>query len=157
MILAIDPGTTESAYCIYDPVQHRVDMCDILANETLLRKLRAGAFEGYKPAIEMVASYGMPVGREVFETVLWIGRFVESLYPVESQLVYRLDVKTHLCKSAKAKDANIRQAILDAFPRTGGGATPQVGTKSKPGPLFGVRSHIWSALAVAMYAGREEF
>jgi hypothetical protein len=50
----------------------------------------------------------------------------------------------------RAKDPNIRQALLDIFPGTGGGATPQIGTKAKPGPLYGVTSHAWSALAVAI-------
>lgn len=43
-------------------------------------------------------------------------------------------------------------ALLDLFPRTGGGATPQIGTKAKPGPLYGVSSHAWAALGVAVTA-----
>jgi hypothetical protein len=95
-------------------------------------------------ACEMIASYGMAVGKEVFETCVWIGRFVEIAYePV--QLVYRRDVKLHLCHSPRAKDANVRQALID---RLG----PQ-GTKKNPGPTYGMKSHLWAALAVAVYAG----
>ena len=109
---------------------------------------------GLQPVIEMVASYGMPVGREVFETVRWIGRFHEAFGGAE--YVYRKDVKIHLCQSMRAKDANVRQAILDLFPPAGGGKVPQVGTKLQPGPLYGVRKDIWSALAVALtFSGRD--
>lgn len=30
------------------------------------------------------------------------------------------------------------------------GIDPQVGTKAKPGPLYGVKGHSWSALAVVL-------
>src|SRR5690606_27297734 len=66
-------------------------------------------------AYEMVASYGMPVGREVVETVLWTGRFVERWSPYDATKVYRREVKTHLCGSMKAKDPNVWQAIIDRF------------------------------------------
>jgi hypothetical protein len=39
----------------------------------------------------------------------------------------------------------VRQALID---RLG----PQ-GTKKNPGPTYGMRSHLWAALAVAVYAG----
>ena len=95
-------------------------------------------------AIEMIASYGMPVGREVFETCVWIGRFVESWRaPDDVLLVYRRDVKLYLCGSPRAKDANIWQALKDKL--------GEVGTKAKPGPLYGVQSHARAALAVAVY------
>ncbi|MDB5975178.1 MAG: hypothetical protein JWR07_1938 [Nevskia sp.] len=104
-------------------------------------------------AVEMIASYGMPVGREVFETCVWIGRFKQAWYsPDEVMLVYRKDVKLHLCGSPRAKDPNVRQALIDLYPATGGGKTPQIGTKAKPGPLFGVTSHAWPALGVALTA-----
>ena len=64
--------------------------------------------------------------------------------------LYRRDVKMHLCQNASANDANIRRAILDLFPRTGGGKTPQSGTKSQPGPLYGVTNHVVAALGVAL-------
>ena len=150
MIFAIDPGPTQSAWCEYKT--GKVVDSAIEPNTYVLQRLvnmrRRWAFGG-KLAIEMVACYGMPVGAEVFETCLWVGRFWEASR-TEPVLVYRKDVKMHLCGSMRAKDGNIRQALLDTFEATGGGKTPQVGTKSQPGPLYGVRSHIWSALAVAV-------
>jgi len=152
-ILALDPGTTESGYCAL--VDGEVAAAGVMRNEDLLAYLaRANwALDGYGLSIEMVASYGMPVGREVFETVRWIGRFQQAWHAPEAvRLVYRQDVKLHLCQSPKAKDSNVRQAVLDRFAPTGGGKTPQVGTKNRPGPLYGVSSHAMSALAVAIYS-----
>jgi hypothetical protein len=85
----------------------------------------------------------MPVGAEVFTTCRWIGRFEERCKtPVK--LVFRKDVKMHLCGTPRAKDGNIRQSLIDKH--------GIVGTKKNPGPLFGVSSHIWAALAVGDYA-----
>jgi hypothetical protein len=154
MILAIDPGTSQSGWCIYE--DGRVLDSGVDANKEILHLIRArGTVCGPLPklAIEMIASYGMAVGKEVFETCVWIGRFVEAYdNPDAAWLIYRREVKLHLCGTTQAKDANIRQALLDMFPATGGGKTPQVGTKGQPGPLFGVTSHAWSALGVAVTA-----
>lgn len=146
MITAIDPGTEKSAVltlshgCACNP--------EIMDNSKVLEAARNGAFINGSGlvAIEMIACYGMPVGREVFETCLLIGRLLEALErdKIPTRLVYRRDVKIHLCGSMKAKDANIRQALIDKY-----GAP---GTKRNPGPTFGVTSHLWSALAIADYA-----
>jgi hypothetical protein len=152
-IFAIDPGNTQSAYCIYSPCTHAIEQCGIVENHKLKSKLREHTQWQYQFAIEMVASYGMPVGKDIFETVLWIGRFVETVERSnlhKASLVYRKEVKHILCGSLKAKDANIRQAVIDRFPATGGGKNPTVGTKSKPGPLFGVSKDIWAAIGVAL-------
>lgn len=151
-LLAVDPGNEQSGYCIYDG--ERVLTSGVCPNGDMAEMIHAGPFD--ELAIEMIASYGMPVGREVFETCVWIGRFIECYRdPDAVRLVYRKDVKLHLCGSPKAKDTNIRQALLDMFPRTGGGKTPQVGTKKQPGPLFGVSSHAWAALGVAVTAAHQ--
>ena len=148
MIFAIDPGTTQSGWVLYEP--HRVIDSGVSDNYDMLEWVKAGQGASIL-ALEMVASYGMAVGKEVFETVRWVGRFQQAWHqPERVKLVYRAQVKLHLCKSAKANDANIRQALLDLFPATGGGKTPQIGIKSKPGPLFGVSSHAWAALGVAV-------
>lgn len=152
-VMGIDPGPEQSGYAIvYGP------MCieaAVLPNEELL--IRVERFHDDSDervrsvAIEMIASYGMPVGKEVFDTCVFIGRLWGISYrpPI---LIYRKEVVKHLCGTAKGKDANVRQALLDMFPRTGGGKTPQVGTKKKPGPLFGFNSHMWPALGVAITA-----
>jgi hypothetical protein len=105
-------------------------------------------------AIEAVTSYGMPVGADVFETCYVIGRIIEACERrfIDYKLIPRKEVCLHLCHSARAQDANVRRAILDLYPATGGGATPQKGTKKQPGPLHGVSSHAWSALAVGLTA-----
>jgi hypothetical protein len=152
-ILAIDPGTTQSGWCIFDG--EVVISSGVMPNGEMLAFVQRGhcQINGYRLALEMIASYGMEVGREVFETCVWIGRFKQAWHTPEAvELVYRKDVKIHLCGTTKAKDANIRQALLDLFARTGGGKTPQVGTKAQPGPLYGVSSHAWAALAVAITA-----
>lgn len=133
----------------------------ILANEAMLWAIDSAgscypdrAWSASEMAVEMVASYGMAVGREVFETCVWIGRFVERWRihhgGLPHALVYRREVKAHLCHDSRAKDANIRQAILDLYPRTGGGKIPQIGTKGQPGPLYGVSKDIWAAVGVGL-------
>ncbi|MEJ1365646.1 MAG: hypothetical protein RPU42_11265, partial [Candidatus Sedimenticola sp. (ex Thyasira tokunagai)] len=78
------------------------------------------------------------------------GRFMEAFGADRTDRVYRKDVKMEMCGTTRAKDKNIRLSILDQYEPAGGGATPQVGTKSKPGPLYGVNKHAWSALAVGL-------
>jgi hypothetical protein len=144
-ILAIDPGTTESAYIDYlvgqTPARSAFGKTP---NVDVLTVLGANAAypQAYDAiAIEMIACYGMPVGKEVFDTAVWIGRFWQAARaPVT--LVYRREVKMHLCGTMKAKDAHIRQALLDRF-------GPQ-GTKKKPGPTYGLKADVWSALAIAV-------
>jgi len=146
-IFAIDPGPTQSGWCVL--ADGRVLSSGVLPNDEMLERVASRIYATM--AIEMIASYGMPVGREVFETCVWIGRFVQAWHDPEAvKLVYRKDVKMHLCGTNTAKDANVRRAIIDLYPPSGGGATPQIGTKTKPGPLYGVSSHAWPALGVAL-------
>ncbi|WP_411887376.1 hypothetical protein [Hydrocarboniphaga effusa] len=113
-------------------------------NETVLGMLTVLRYPVDLLAIEKIASYGMPVGAEVFDTCIWIGRFVQAASDVRHRLIARQAVKVHLCNSVKAKDSNIRQALIDRF--------GPVGTKARPGALYGVKSHAWAALAVAVTA-----
>lgn len=141
-ILAIDPGTNESGWAILD--DERILASGVYPNKTMLSRVKVedhGQIDCL--AIEMIASYGMAVGREVFETCVWVGRFQQAWRDPEAvKLVYRRDVKLHLCGTSKAKDANIRQALIDLL-------GPQ-GTKKAQGATYGVKSHAWAALGVAV-------
>lgn len=140
VILAIDPGNKESAYVLLDKQLKPVNFGKI-DNQELLSKMSFLFLQADVLVIEMVASYGMAVGAEVFETVFWIGRFWEK-WTAGRHKVYRKDVKMNLCNSMKAKDSNIRQALIDRF--------GVVGTKKNPGWFYGVSKDVWSAVAVGV-------
>ena len=151
-ILAIDPGNELSAWCLLSdgvPVRFEKE-----PNAQVLTRLREDISQWAGAellAIEMIASYGMAVGKEVFDTCLWIGQFKEAW---ESRgrtirLVYRREVKIFHCESVKASDSNIRASIIDRF---GPGKSKAIGTKAAPGPLYGIKGDEWSALAVALKA-----
>ena len=139
MILALDPGTTHTAFVQFD--QAKIVDHGHLPN-TEIRQILIGR-EYDRVACEMIASYGMAVGSSTFETCVWIGRFIE-VARVDVELIFRKDIKLFLCGTMRAKDANIRQALLDKI-------GPQ-GTKAQPGPTYGIKSHSWAALAVAVFA-----
>lgn len=145
-MLAIDPGPVKSAWAYLHPdkLYH-----GILPNELMLNKLETVLAVAIKQpwAIEMVQCFGMPVGEDVFQTVLWIGRFTQLAVDFGGQVpkfIFRSQVKMHLCNSTRAKDPNIRQALIDRFGNPG--------TKKSPGYLYGVSKDVWSALAVAVTA-----
>lgn len=150
MILAIDPGNERSAAVVLNddgaPVEFWKETNDEVRNRVLaISKI----FAPQHLAIEMIASYGMPVGKEVFDTCVWIGRFVEawsSALGSPYTLVYRRDVKMFLCGNNTAKDGNIRQALIDRF----GGKDAAIGRKKTPGPLYGFHDDLWAALAVGV-------
>lgn len=145
-VLAIDPGPVESAYVIVDEDVRPIEF-DKVMNEDLLKMIAEGLnlFDSCNEcAIEMIASYGMAVGKEVFDTCVWIGRFYEQFYRSsgeEPSYIYRKEVKSELCGSMKAKDSNIRQALIDLY--------GDVGTKKAPGWFYGFKKDIWSAYAVS--------
>ena len=120
-------------------------------NETLLKAIWEGFDISDLMALEMIASYGMPVGKEVFETCLWIGRFQEAWLHRGGRvrLIYRRDVKLFHCQDSRAKDANIRAALIDRY---GPSKEIAIGVKAKQGPLYGIKADEWSALAVALTA-----
>lgn len=140
-ILAIDPGTTQSAWLLYENgVQP--GRFDLQPNDFIVRWLRNVQIPADVIVIEEIRSYGMAVGREVFETVRWTGRFEEAARPTPVEWIGRKDVVVALCGSPKAKDANVRAALMDRF---GGQASVRKG-----GALYGIHGDVWAALAVAV-------
>lgn len=150
-IFAIDPGTIESGWVLFSG--SGVIDSGVSDNHDLLRWVQAGQNADLLAIEVMQASYGT-VGRETIDTMMWAGRFWQAWRdPASVKLISRQAAKAHVCNgNTKASDSGVRQALLEMFPATGGGKTPQVGVKSRPGPLYGVSSHAWAALAVAVTA-----
>lgn len=165
-IVAIDPGPKESAYVVLSSgvTLPTIEEHGIAPNAHILQAIGNWYHDAYggcdRLAIEMIACYGMAVGAETFDTCVWIGRFIQvfefgnpSDKPIHS-LLFRATIKTNLCGTPRAKDQNVRQALID---RWGGTAAIRAGdkeTKKRPatpaGALYGIASHEWSALAVGV-------
>jgi hypothetical protein len=143
MVLAIDPGPQFSAYALWDGEQlhefGKIPNAEVLTYIDQSRSLKGLD----RLVVEMIGHYGkgMPAGKDVFDTCIWIGRFFQE-WPGAKYRVLRATVKTHICGSAKAKDGNVRQAVIDRL-----GAP---GTKRQPGATYGVSKDVWQALALAL-------
>lgn len=150
IILAIDPGSFQSGYVVWDG--SRVLENGVCPNDDML--VMIGNWYMWNAdvlAIENVGHYGlgMPAGKDVFDTCRWIGRFTQHWLdrnpdkPRMAVCILRPSVKTHLCGTPRSKDANVRQSVIDRLGKPG--------TKKAPGVTFGVTSHSMQALALALY------
>jgi hypothetical protein len=153
-VLAVDPGTTESAFVHYDPKSRSILWKDKTGNQSVRDILASfNPYDDCRLVIEMVACYGQPVGAEVFETAVWIGRFEEAAlqrgcFAAHPYRMVRNEVKKHLChKIVGVNDSVIRQVLIDRFGPT---KETAIGNKKKPGPLYGVSGDVWQALALAV-------
>ncbi len=144
-LLAIDPGYRQSAYVELDTLTDRIVQFGLRTNDVLLPQLRTARDWCELAVIEKVEGFGMAVGAEVFETVFWSGQFAEALRPIPVERIGRRAVKLHLCGQARAKDPNVRQALIDRY-----GGPDAIGRKASPGPLYGISGDVWAALAVAV-------
>ena len=182
MILAVDPGTEKSGWCLLAPDGEVHDFGWSENEDVQVRANELSAFEVL--LIEDISNYGMAVGRDTFETVKWMGRF-DTVHH-NHEYITRPTIKAALCNSVKATDANIRQAVIDWY---GGDAvaiggkkclnckgkgwigrdhdvcefchhqyvtrspkceTVGCGYETHKGQLYGVSSHVWSALALGI-------
>ncbi|MBQ8497535.1 MAG: hypothetical protein IJ489_08795 [Clostridia bacterium] len=145
-ILAIDPGDIKSGYALLQMPDFKLISFGKEEN-TELRSLLPRLKENCDfVACEMIASYGMAVGRNVFDTCVWIGRFRELLGNLH--YIYRKDEKICLCGDMKAKDANIRQALIDRYAKFD--LKNGKGTKKCPDAFYGVSGDVWAAIAVGV-------
>lgn len=145
-LLALDPGTTQTGWVVFDG--SRVIASGTDTNDDVLIGCQMWSSD---LSIEGFDARGMPLGQESITTIEWAGRFRgawEALWGLRFVKVSRKDVKLHFCGSSRAKDANVRAAIIDQF----GGKDKAIGKKANPGPLYGVSSHAWAALGVAIIA-----
>lgn len=142
-LLAIDPGTTHSGWVFMR--NGNPQECGVSENREIIDMIHANVCA---VAIERVVSYGMAIGAETIETIEWVGRFHQAAGWDRARLIPRKEICQHVCNNARAKDPNIRQALIDRW----GGKAEAIGNVKKPGPLYAVKSHAWAALGVAVTA-----
>lgn len=162
VIRAIDPGPVKSAMVDWDG--EKIINALIFNNDdhaviggTSMIKTDGNVIVSngiYSVVIEMVACYGMPVGAEVFETAVWIGRFYEQYESnhIRCSRITRNHVKLHICKNARANDSTITTAIIDRFDPLKKFGKHGKGTKKNPGMFYGFKKDIWQAFALALTA-----
>lgn len=152
LIIGVDPGTKESGVVTITD-KGIVVSAEIIENEDLINRgmdLISSPLHDVL-VVEKITSMGLAVGQTVFDTVFFTGRLYENFHElVAFYSMPRRDVKLHLCGNSRAKNPNIRQALIDKYPAVGGGKIPQVGIKKEPGPLYNIKSHCWSALALCI-------
>ena len=148
-ILAIDPGCIETAWCEIDVATLR-PLRFAKEDNNLVRRFLSSELHVSAVAIERVESYGMAVGREVFETCEWIGRFTETatICALPVYYVYRKNEKLHICESPKANDASIRRALIDRFAQHD--LKNGKGTKKCPDWFYGFSADVWAAYAAGI-------
>ena len=155
-VLGIDPGPTQSAVVIWDGVCVR-EHC-ILDNDAVLNLLTFPVAGVTDVAIERISMGGMVAGVETFDTCVMVGRFFQQVTACQSlrgagepywsaHYLKRQEVKKHHLGQVRGNDAQIRAALVERF---GPYKEHAIGTKRAPGIFYGVKSHEWAALAVAI-------
>lgn len=184
--LAIDPGSEESGWVefILKDVKTLTSEPPIIVtafgktkNTELRKKIRehtvaAKPYRGML-CIEMPRAQGMAVANEVFQACVEVGRFLQTWGGTSWSYIFRADVKLTVCGSARAKDGNVRQSLIDIWggekKAMGGKRCTQCNGKTwtgrdhdpcdlckatgymiPPGPLKGMAQDMWAALGVAV-------
>lgn len=140
--MSIDPGTTKTAYMVYHPMSSTWSRFGKVPNAQVLAEILA-----VRPELvvcEDMQSMGRPVGNEVFATVRFTGRIQQICFNEEIpfHLIKRTTIKKFLCpKVFRSKDKDVRAALIRIY--------GEQGSKSDPGPTYGIANDVWSALAIA--------
>ena len=156
MILGIDPGCELSAYCLcdYDTLKPKdfgkvtnaelIDKVITLINDNAMQVV----------AVELIQSYGMAVGKEVFETCYFIGKLCDRIERNTSikqiRRIYRKDEKLAICGNLKANDTIIRHTLIDMFAQHD--LKNGKGTKGNKDWFWNFKADVWSAYAIAYTA-----
>ena len=167
LLIGLDPGTTHSAMVFSHLSQSlgritRVRGKTIAPNDALYDPRywerspwwRDSAIVVY----EQMQSYGKQyIGREVYETVFDCGRIVQTMVRAWHPILQvfpmpRKTAVTIVTGNPRANDAAVRAALIDRF---GPGKDRAVGTVKNPGPLHGIKTHLWAALALCVAYAEE--
>ena len=162
-IIGIDPGPEHSAWaCWLGSNETSVSTGDIDNAEA--RGLFRWDFQLISTdtvVIEWLVPYNVPASKGVLNTCRWVGHFEDMAWQQGAHvvLVDRPTIVRHFCGNTSWKDKQgnrqavtkpmVKQALYDRF---GGDRKAAVGTKKKPGPLYGIKGdHQFDALACAVW------
>ena len=141
IVFALDPGTRETGWVVYDSERVCILAHGFDDNETLLLAIRNGLLSKADEMVcEKLEGFGISVGEETMETIWWSGRFGEAWRKPPGVRVGRKTVKLHLCGTTSARDSHVDEALRCRF-----GVT-----KKHPGILKGLGKHERAALSVAL-------
>lgn len=147
-VFAIDAGDTLSGFAI---LEHKSKLLRIPGMKTFGKVPNEEILELIKMwhgrcdfAIEFPYPKNNTVPFEVFAMTAWVGRMEQVILDLgsTSTRIFRHRQKSVMCRSGAATDAMIRASVIDLL----GGK----GTKSNPGPTFGVTADVWQAIAVGI-------
>ncbi len=147
IVLGIDPGAARSAWILFEG--SRILNAAIEGNAAFLDRLRDKSVGiPFAVAIEHIEPrYGQRTGWETIRTAYLVGALAEAARPLPVVLLCRSDILRHLGVVTRGPDkmtadSGVRAALMDRW----GGAD----SVRKGGPLAGIKTHLWSALAVGV-------
>jgi len=141
IVLAVDPGPVQSGIAKFDGT--RFLFADVLPNMDVLKIIADDNSDAL--AIELFVATGQPLADESLYTIRWEERFrLASGEPDQVLMIPRRQVKKALGVDHRADDAKVNAAIQQIV-------GPK-GTKSDPGPCYGMKTHAWAAGGVAYAA-----
>jgi hypothetical protein len=153
-VVGIDPGPREHAAVML--CGDRVEVVDVAKPSGLTRLLIDRRVSSVVVAYEQFAPFGSSLDDGSLRTIFETGRLVEDMGEAMACLpavqfvgIRRQQAKRFLVGRTSCGDTEVRGALIERF-----GPTKElaIGTKKKPGPLYGITSHHWAALAIAVTA-----
>lgn len=117
-VVGIDPGTYESAAVKIRFNNLSCEISDLIYadNTAVLEKLKDMTHDCDLVTIEMISSRGAPVGKSVFLTCLWIGRFMEHVANLQSiHFLSRPEVNYLMCGRRTVSDSIIRNKLINTY------------------------------------------
>jgi len=133
-ILAIDPGTTESAYVIFNPEENKILGLGLLDNVLFTHKLMGLRKQrDLVMVLERIKSYGGMVGDSIFTTCAWSGIFVNTFGVDRVWLMGRREVLSRLDITGGSTDRQVRERVIAVL-----------------GNIKGMKKDVWQAAGLAL-------
>lgn len=154
LILCIDPGTVRTGLCVLDPsigrggAISRAWRPSDVTQATVLDALHAARTGSWVVALERASTQGR-TRPEVIETAHYCG-WVEGLclaMDIQLHMLRRHEVKSVL--DVRGGDAAVSARVAEIMADTASVQRAK-GSKSSPGPCFGLTGDAWQAAAVGL-------